>query len=79
MSQFVDEVTLWVSSGKGGDGSASFRRLTIADKTPSFCHDHVQLRTPHLVVHAGGHMRQFYGMAYVPSLVPANLSISDLH
>ena len=26
MSQFVDEVTLWVSSGKGGDGSASFRR-----------------------------------------------------
>ena len=26
MSQFVDEVTLWVASGKGGDGSASFRR-----------------------------------------------------
>lgn len=26
MSQFVDEVALWVASGKGGDGSASFRR-----------------------------------------------------
>ncbi|MGC8500029.1 MAG: GTPase ObgE [Leptospirillia bacterium] len=26
MSQFVDEVTLRVASGKGGDGSASFRR-----------------------------------------------------
>jgi hypothetical protein len=30
-------------------------------------------------VHVGGHMRQYFGIAYVPSLVPANLSISDLH
>ena len=60
-------------------GSAYFQTLTTAEKTHSFGHDHVQLRTPHLVVHAGGHMRQFYGLAYVPALVPANLSISDLH
>lgn len=32
MSQFVDEVTLWVSSGKGGDGSASFRREKFVPK-----------------------------------------------
>jgi hypothetical protein len=42
-------------------------------------HNHVEVRAPTLVVHSGGHMRQFSGIAYVPSLVPPNLSISDLH
>lgn len=42
-------------------------------------HNHVEIRAPSLVVHAGGHMRQHFGLAYVPSLVPQNLSISDLH
>jgi hypothetical protein len=60
-------------------GSAYFQRLTAAQKTHALGRDHVQVRTPQLVVHAGGHMRQFYGLAYVPSLVPPNLAISDLH
>jgi len=42
-------------------------------------HHHVEVRAPSLVVHSSGHMRQYSGMAYVPSLVPPNLSISDLH
>jgi hypothetical protein len=42
-------------------------------------HHHLEIRAPSLVVHAGGHMRQYFGLAYVPSLVPQNLSISDLH
>lgn len=42
-------------------------------------HNHLQIRTPSLVVHAGGHMRQYFGVAYVPSLLPPNLSVSDLH
>lgn len=42
-------------------------------------HHHVEIRAPSLVVHVGGHMRQYFGLAYVPSLVPQNLSISDLH
>lgn len=42
-------------------------------------HNHVEIHTPSLVVHAGGHMRQYFGLAYVPSLVPQNLAISDLH
>jgi hypothetical protein len=42
-------------------------------------HDHVEVRSPTLVVHAGGHMRQYFGIAYVPALMPANLSPSDLH
>lgn len=42
-------------------------------------HNHLEVRTPTLVVHAGGHMRHYFGMAYVPALMPQNLSISDLH
>ena len=42
-------------------------------------HHHLQVRSPSLVVHAGGHMRQYHGLAYAPSLLPRNLSISDLH
>jgi hypothetical protein len=42
-------------------------------------HNHLAIRQPDFVLHAGGHMRQYFGIAYVPSLVPPNLSISDLH
>ena len=42
-------------------------------------HNHLEIRTSSLVVHAMGHMRQYFGVAYVPSLMPTNLSISDLH
>jgi hypothetical protein len=42
-------------------------------------HNHVEVQAPSLIVHAGGHMRQYFGLAYVPSLLPQNLSISDLH
>ncbi|HEX4268560.1 MAG TPA: DUF2844 domain-containing protein [Steroidobacteraceae bacterium] len=42
-------------------------------------HNHLEIHTPSLVVHAFGHMRQYFGVAYAPALMPANLSISDLH
>jgi hypothetical protein len=42
-------------------------------------HNHVEVRAPSLVVHSGGHMRQYFGIAYVPSLLPPNISVSDLH
>jgi Protein of unknown function (DUF2844) len=42
-------------------------------------HNHLEVRTPTLVVRAAGHMRQYFGIAYVPSLLPPNVSISDLH
>jgi hypothetical protein len=42
-------------------------------------HNHLEIHTSSLVVHAYGHMRQYFGVAYVPSLMPSNLSISDLH
>jgi hypothetical protein len=42
-------------------------------------HNHLEVRSPSLVVHVGGHMRQYFGLAYVPSLLPQNISVSDLH
>jgi Protein of unknown function (DUF2844) len=50
-----------------------------ADHVHRLGHDQLEVRTPALVVHAGGHMRQYFGIAYVPSLLPPNLSVSDLH
>ena len=46
---------------------------------PDRGHNHLQIHTSSLIVHAGGHMRQYFGFAYVPSLMPQNLSPSDLH
>ena len=33
---------------------------------------------PDLVVQSGGRLRDFHGLAYLPSLVPAGVSLSDL-
>jgi hypothetical protein len=33
---------------------------------------------PDIVVHSGGHMRAFFGRAYVPQLVPTGVSIDDI-
>jgi Protein of unknown function (DUF2844) len=42
-------------------------------------HNHLEIQSPSLVVHAHGHMRQYFGLAYVPALMPSDLSVSDLH
>jgi hypothetical protein len=38
----------------------------------------LQINRPELVVQSGGHMRAFYGLAYVPQLVPDNVSIEEI-
>ena len=60
-------------------GSQYFSQLEAAQKRRRFGHNHVEVRSSKFVLHAGGHMRAFYGMAYVPSLVPSGVSLSDLH
>jgi hypothetical protein len=42
-------------------------------------HNHLEIQTSSLVVHAMGHMRHYFGVAYVPALMPTNVSVSDLH
>ncbi len=39
----------------------------------------LQIRQSDLVVQAGGHMRSFSGVAYLPLAVPGGVSVGDLH
>jgi hypothetical protein len=39
---------------------------------------HLSVQGSDLVVHSNGHMRAFYGNAYVPSLLPPNFSVDDI-
>jgi hypothetical protein len=39
---------------------------------------HLSIERTDLVVKSYGHMRAFYGNAYVPSLLPPNFSVSDI-
>ncbi len=53
--------------------------VAAANATPNYNHRHLMVRQPDLVVESNGRMRAtFYGRAYVPSLVPANLNIASL-
>ena len=36
------------------------------------------VRRPDLTIQTGGHMGYFWGVAYIPSLVPAGFSVADL-
>jgi Protein of unknown function (DUF2844) len=39
---------------------------------------HLTIQRADLVVHSNGHLRAFYGNAYVPSLLPPNFSVGDI-
>jgi hypothetical protein len=49
-----------------------------APRSPGSTRSHLSIEQPDLVVHAGGHMRSFAGIAYVPQLLPANVVEADL-
>lgn len=57
-----------------------FREYTTALaalKSPGL-HRSVRIASPGLVVNSGGHLRAYAGRAYLPALVPAGVSMSDL-
>ena len=39
---------------------------------------HFQIRKPDLVYESNGRMRDFYGRAYIPSMLPPNVSAADI-
>jgi hypothetical protein len=55
-----------------------FEQYQAAARTPHAGHRHLAIEQPGLVVHSNGHMRAFYGRAYVPGLLPPNFSASDI-
>jgi hypothetical protein len=56
-----------------------FDRYVAAAKAPHSGHHHLQIRESDLVVEAGGHMRAFSGVAYLPQAMPSGVSVGDLH
>ena len=55
-----------------------FDKYVTAAKAPHSGHHHVQIRESNLVVQAGGHMRAFSGLAYLPQAVPDGVNVGDL-
>jgi len=55
-----------------------FDDYVTAAKAPHTGHHHLQIRESNLVVQAGGHMRAFWGLAYLPQAVPTGVSVGDL-
>ena len=49
-----------------------------AAATPHAGHHNLTVQQPDLVVRTGGHMRHWYGQAYVLSLLPPNFSLDDI-
>ena len=38
----------------------------------------VQVQQPGLIIQSGGHMRAFFGRAYLPQLLPANVTVDEI-
>ncbi len=57
---------------------AYFSSYESASHAGRFGHSHVVVKQPDLVVRSSGRPRAFFGIAYVPQLVPAGVSIDQL-
>ena len=55
-----------------------FNNFVAAAQAKHAGHRHLQIQQSDLVLQAGGHMRAFWGLAYLPQAVPAGASIEDL-
>ena len=55
-----------------------YQAYQAAASAPHLGHRHLQVTAPEVVIRSGGHLRAFYGYAYVPSLLPTNLSPDDI-
>ena len=56
-----------------------FAEYANAPRMPGNTRSHLKIEQPGLIVHAAGRMRQFAGLAYLPQLLPADVSEGDLH
>lgn len=59
-------------------GSYFAEYKAAAAATPHSGHHHLSVQESDLVVTTGGHMRAWTGVAYVPSLLPPNFSLSEI-
>jgi len=55
-----------------------FAQYQAAAQAAHAGHRHLAVERSEVVIHSNGHMRAFHGYAYVPALLPTNLSIADI-
>jgi hypothetical protein len=55
-----------------------FGSYTEAAKTARSGHRSLAVEQPGLIVHSRGHLRAFFGQAYVPQLLPPNVSSDEI-
>jgi hypothetical protein len=55
-----------------------FGNYTEAAKTARTGHRSLAVEQPGLIVHSRGHLRAFFGQAYVPQLLPPNVSSDEI-
>ena len=55
-----------------------FTRYTEAAQKQSGGHGHLVVRLPDLVVESSGHMRAFFGRAYLPKAMPQGMTVADI-
>ncbi len=48
-------------------------------RSPHAGHSQVHIVRPEVVIDSTGHMRSFHGSAYIPSAVPAGVTMAELH
>jgi len=56
----------------------NFERFANAPRSAGSSHSRLLIDQPDLVVHAGGHIRSYAGVAYLPLLLPAGVSEEQL-
>jgi hypothetical protein len=56
---------------------AAYRAGLAALSHPGL-HRSVRIASPELVVESGGHLRAYTGRAYLPALIPAGVTVTDL-
>lgn len=56
-----------------------FGNYVDAAKSNHSGHSHLSIRQADLVVQSSGHLRAFSGIAYIPSLLPAGVTVAQLH
>jgi hypothetical protein len=56
----------------------NFQRYANAPRSAGSTRSHLLIDQPDLVVHAGGHIRSYTGLAYLPQLLPAGVSAEQL-
>ena len=55
-----------------------FAQYTEAAAAARRGHGHLVIRGPELIVESSGHMRAFFGRAYLPKTLPQDVTLSDI-